>query len=104
MPQDREQWVPDGYQLLKTTAPPETTVLNMSSIAATSLSPKEPRPEVFSAARISGPGELEIVEMPMPQSPAGEVRIRVEGSGICASNLEVWKGQPWFEYPLEPGA
>ncbi|HKO15334.1 MAG TPA: zinc-binding dehydrogenase, partial [Gemmatimonadaceae bacterium] len=33
-----------------------------------------------------------------------EVRIRLEGSGVCHSNLPVWEGRPWFSYPTEPGA
>jgi threonine dehydrogenase-like Zn-dependent dehydrogenase len=32
------------------------------------------------------------------------VRIRVEGCGVCHSNIPVWEGRPWFNYPLEPGA
>lgn len=35
---------------------------------------------------------------------AGEVRVRLEGCGVCASNLPVWQGRPWFTYPLSPGA
>lgn len=35
---------------------------------------------------------------------AGEVRVRLEGCGVCASNLPVWEGRPWFTYPLSPGA
>jgi threonine dehydrogenase-like Zn-dependent dehydrogenase len=29
--------------------------------------------------------------------------VRVQGCGVCASNLPLWEGRPWFEYPLEPG-
>jgi threonine dehydrogenase-like Zn-dependent dehydrogenase len=56
------------------------------------------------AASVAAPGSLEVLDLPIPEPQAGQIRIRVEGCGICASNLEVWKGQPWFEYPLEPGA
>lgn len=35
---------------------------------------------------------------------AGEVRVRLEGCGVCGSNLPVWEGRPWFTYPLSPGA
>lgn len=38
-----------------------------------------------------------------PPGP-GEVRIRLEGCGVCGSNLPVWEGRPWFTYPLSPGA
>jgi 2-desacetyl-2-hydroxyethyl bacteriochlorophyllide A dehydrogenase len=30
--------------------------------------------------------------------------VRLEGCGVCASNLPVWEGRPWFQYPLTPGA
>src|SRR5690606_32532961 len=32
-----------------------------------------------------------------------EVRVQLEGCGVCASNLSPWAGQPWFTYPFEPG-
>jgi threonine dehydrogenase-like Zn-dependent dehydrogenase len=41
-------------------------------------------------------------EAPLPQE--GEVRVRLEGCGVCGSNLPVWEGRPWFQYPLEGGA
>jgi threonine dehydrogenase-like Zn-dependent dehydrogenase len=33
-----------------------------------------------------------------------EILVKMEGCGICASNIPVWEGRPWFDYPLEPGA
>ncbi len=30
--------------------------------------------------------------------------MRLAGCGICASNLPVWQGRDWFDYPLSPGA
>lgn len=56
------------------------------------------------AAVISTPGRIDVDRFEFREPRAGEVRIRIEGCGVCASNLEVWKGKPWFEYPLEPGA
>jgi len=56
------------------------------------------------AAKLVEPGRIEVAEVEVPRPGAGEVRVRLEGSGVCASNLEVWGGQPWFQYPLEPGA
>jgi threonine dehydrogenase-like Zn-dependent dehydrogenase len=55
------------------------------------------------AASIASPGHLEVSDLPMPQPAPGQLRVKVEGCGVCASNLEVWKGQPWFSYPLTPG-
>lgn len=30
--------------------------------------------------------------------------MRIVGCGVCGSDLPVWLGRPWFEYPREPGA
>ena len=40
----------------------------------------------------------------VPEPAAGQVRVRLEGCGICASNLPLWEGRPWFEYPRAAGA
>lgn len=55
------------------------------------------------AAVLTAPLTLEIVEVPMPQAGTDEVRIRLEGCGVCASNVEPWAGQPWSTYPGEAG-
>jgi len=56
------------------------------------------------AAVIRGSRAAELVEVPVPEPGAGEVRLRLEGSGVCGSDLAVWTGRPWFEYPRPPGA
>src|SRR3954471_285853 len=55
------------------------------------------------AALLAGPGEIRIVELAAPEPGPDEVRIRLEGCGVCASNLEPWAGQEWMTYPGEPG-
>ena len=59
---------------------------------------------VMQAAVITGPGEAAVVEVPRPQAGAGEVIVKLEGCGVCASNLPLWQGRPWFNYPAMPGA
>ena len=56
------------------------------------------------AAVLAGPGRMETTEVDRPAPGAGQVRVRVEGCGVCASNLSPWGGQPWFDYPFSPGA
>jgi NADPH:quinone reductase len=56
------------------------------------------------AAVIRESGSAELVEVPLPEPDEGEVRLRLEGSGVCGSDLAVWAGRPWFEYPQPPGA
>jgi threonine dehydrogenase-like Zn-dependent dehydrogenase len=56
------------------------------------------------AARLVAPGVARLESVPLPTPDAGEVLVRVEGCGVCASSLPVWQGRPWFEYPLDAGA
>jgi 2-desacetyl-2-hydroxyethyl bacteriochlorophyllide A dehydrogenase len=55
-------------------------------------------------AIIAAPHTIELRRATPSEPSAGEVRVRIEGTGVCASNLPVWQGRPWFTYPLEPGA
>ncbi|EPR17321.1 Zn-containing dehydrogenase [Sphingobium indicum IP26] len=56
------------------------------------------------AAVVTGPGAVRIDRVPMPRPGPGQVRIRLEGCGVCASNLTPWAGPEWQGFPLEPGA
>ncbi len=56
------------------------------------------------AVRIVAPRRAETLQVPLPRPGPNEVRVRLEGCGVCGSNLPVWQGRPWFEYPLPPGA
>lgn len=56
------------------------------------------------AVRLRQPRGLSIEHIETRWPGAGEVRVRLEGCGVCGSNLPVWEGRPWFEYPLAPGA
>ena len=55
------------------------------------------------AAVLVAPGTMEMREVPLPRPGAGEVRVRLEGTGVCASNVEPFEGQPWSTFPGEPG-
>ena len=59
--------------------------------------------ETMRAAVLVGPGAIEVREVAVPQPRAGEVRVRLEGTGVCASNVEPYEGQPWSTFPGEPG-
>jgi threonine dehydrogenase-like Zn-dependent dehydrogenase len=56
------------------------------------------------SAVLAGPGAIRMARVSVPEPEPGELRVRVEGSGVCASNLSPWGGEPWFTYPFEPGA
>ena len=60
--------------------------------------------DVMQAAVILAPGQAGLVEVPRPRAGQGEVVVRLEGCGVCASNLPLWQGRSWFSYPALPGA
>src|SRR5947209_2102104 len=55
------------------------------------------------AAVIHAPRELRIESRELPQPRSGQIRVRLEGCGVCHSNLPVWEGREWFRYPMPPG-
>ncbi|QYF87844.1 zinc-binding dehydrogenase [Brevundimonas sp. PAMC22021] len=55
------------------------------------------------AAVVTGPGEMEVRDVARPEPGAGQVRVRLEGCGVCASNLTPWAGPEWMTFPTEPG-
>jgi threonine dehydrogenase-like Zn-dependent dehydrogenase len=55
------------------------------------------------AAQMTAPGEMLIVLAALPEPGPGELRIKLEGCGVCASNLEPWAGLPWLTYPGDVG-
>lgn len=55
------------------------------------------------AAIIEAPGKTRVVEVARPEPGAGQVRIRLEGCGVCASNLGPWAGPDWMRFPTPPG-
>lgn len=61
------------------------------------------RPAKMNAAVVTCPGSIRIEEVDIPQPGTAEVRVQLEGCGVCASNLPPWEGRPWFNYPMQPG-
>jgi threonine dehydrogenase-like Zn-dependent dehydrogenase len=55
------------------------------------------------AAVVTGAGSMRVDEVPLPQPGPNQVRIRLEGCGVCASNLGPWSGPEWMKFPTEPG-
>jgi threonine dehydrogenase-like Zn-dependent dehydrogenase len=56
------------------------------------------------AAVLIEPRRIEVRDVPRPSPGPRQVRVRLAGCGVSASNLPLWEGRPWFRYPLEPGA
>jgi threonine dehydrogenase-like Zn-dependent dehydrogenase len=54
-------------------------------------------------AVMEAPGHIRIDHAKKPEPGENAVRVRLEGCGVCGSNLPPWEGRPWFKYPLTPG-
>src|SRR5690606_35740304 len=59
---------------------------------------------VMQAAVLAAPMSMRTTEVAVPEPGFAQVRIRVEGCGICGSNLPPWEGRPWFDYPFPAGS
>ncbi|MFZ3485390.1 MDR/zinc-dependent alcohol dehydrogenase-like family protein [Sphingomonas sp. 3-13AW] len=59
--------------------------------------------ETMRAAVLAAPATMELQHVALPQPGRGEVRVKLEGCGVCASNVEPFEGQPWSQFPGEPG-
>jgi threonine dehydrogenase-like Zn-dependent dehydrogenase len=53
---------------------------------------------------IEGPRTPRLCHAALSAPGAGELRVRLQGSGVCASNVPVWEGREWFHYPLPAGS
>ena len=56
------------------------------------------------ACVIAAPGRAAVQTLALPEPGPGQVLLRLEGSGVCASSLPLWEGREWFDYPQPAGA
>ncbi|AXV15251.1 L-iditol 2-dehydrogenase [Neorhizobium sp. SOG26] len=61
------------------------------------------RSTIMRAAVVTGPGQIELQDVALAEPGPNQVRIRLEGCGVCASNLTPWSGPDWMTFPTEPG-
>jgi len=76
-----------------------TDILENIDTKASDHLPDESSTKTMRAAVITGPGDVRIDIVPLPQPGRGQVRVRLEGCGVCASNLVPWAGPDWMSFP-----
>lgn len=62
-----------------------------------------PTANLMRAAIVTGPGSLTVETSPLAEPGPDQVRIKLEGCGVCASNLTPWAGPDWMTFPTEAG-
>jgi threonine dehydrogenase-like Zn-dependent dehydrogenase len=55
------------------------------------------------AAVVTAPGQVGVDLVARPSPGPGQVLVRLEGCGVCASNLTPWSGPEWMQFPTAPG-
>ena len=55
------------------------------------------------AAVVEGAGRIAVHMVARPTPGPGQVRLRLEGCGVCASNLGPWSAPEWMRFPTQPG-
>ena len=55
------------------------------------------------SAVVVGPERTELRRVERPEPASGQIRIRLEGCGVCASNVTPWTGPDWMTFPTAPG-
>ena len=59
--------------------------------------------ETMQAAVLTGAAAIATTRVARPEPGPGEVRVKLEGCGVCASNIEPYEGQPWSTFPGDAG-
>ena len=55
------------------------------------------------AVKIVHPNHIEIVDIPVPEPGASEILIKVMASGICGTDIHIYRGEYLGDYPVIPG-
>ena len=55
------------------------------------------------AVQITKPNQVELIELPTPEPKEDEVLIQVMASGICGTDIHIFRGEYLGTYPITPG-
>lgn len=64
---------------------------------------EKPSTRMIRSFKITAPHTIEVVEKELPEPGMQEIRVKMEGCGISASNLAAWQGRPSFQGPFHSG-
>ena len=60
-------------------------------------------PATARVAMLTGPKTIEVKEFPMPQVGDNDILVKVEGCGVCGTDVHEWKGDPFGLAPVVLG-
>ena len=75
-----------------------------STLKQDSISTEKPKARTYAAIEVSAPGQMRVVQRPVAEPGAGQVRIRVEACGICHTDAYTVTGNyTGLSLPRVPG-
>ena len=75
----------------------------ISETAEAEMTTAAPVTATMQAAVLTAPKTFEFQETKLPEPSPKQVRIKMQGCGLCASSLPLWEGREWFSYPQAAG-
>ena len=60
-------------------------------------------PKTAKVAMLTGPKNIEVKEYPMPTVGDNDILVKVEGCGVCGTDVHEWKGDPFGLAPVVLG-
>ena len=67
---------------------------------ATAAKAQGPIPTTARVAMLTGPKKIEVQELPIPPLGDDDILVRVEGAGICGTDVHEWKMDPFGLIPV----
>ena len=71
-----------------------------NSAAGGSCRPAGPIPTVAHVAMLTGPKKIEVQELPIPPLGDNDILVKVEGAGVCGTDVHEWKQDPFGLIPV----
>ena len=72
----------------------------ISSMGGTAAKAQGPIPTTARVAMLTGPKKIEVQELPIPPLGDDDILVRVEGAGICGTDVHEWKMDPFGLIPV----
>ena len=60
-------------------------------------------PKTAKVAMLTGPKKIEVKEFPIPELQDNDILVKVEGCGVCGTDVHEWRGDPFGLIPVTLG-
>ena len=60
-------------------------------------------PKTAKVAMLTAPKKIEVKEFPVPALTDDDILVKVEGCGVCGTDVHEWKGDPFGIIPVTLG-